>query len=247
MGKVIHPAYSGYLPYCIADQDAAAILEYEYPPSPAFLGGIVFKVDWEDAMMVWWRVREWEFRVFGNRIKLQDPDVSLDFGSMSGSTWASFWIDPLKKEEEKVCLGTVINESYFATASIPGYETWVGTTSPPTTGNPPVPVYPRTLNYDLSRLGFAYGSGGIKLVYDRDDNKYFMEFVVEWSGQLNQLETLRIIFPSPTHGQPDKIYTIIGSASEPPVGVTMEIRPRLYWPYEGTYNTSTGKFILPEP
>ena len=212
MGKVLSAQGSGYFPVCIPEGET-----YPYQPT--------IPLTLEQAMALFWRVKVWEAKISG-QWAIPSDGAFVYYTYFDGDSYEDMAISgntpEINSEEQYICNG----------AEIFLYErgVYLGVEYPD--GN--------SYSYEL----------GLYLQYCFSDNfntrrngKTYYPFIVLGTGNSFSdgasntavigsfnFKLLNDTFTGP-------IYTIVPTATG---SVQIDIRAKEYWPYGGTYDTTTG-------
>jgi hypothetical protein len=212
MGKVLSAQGSGYFPICI-------------PKLEPYLYQTTIPLTLEQAMALFWRVKVWEAKVSGGWNDPNDPDYGTTtfINSNSYVNMVAQGVTPeINSEAEYICNGNGLFE--FSRLIEVNRETPSGNSSG--TG-PLIMQYGFSSDFDARRSGNTYYPYFIiSTISCSSENASGFSVV----GAFN----LRIS----THVITGFLYTLIERSA---IGdVQIDIRPKEYWSYDGTWNTETG-------
>ena len=201
MGKVLHASYSGYFPTCIINQTPTPPEEY-------------LSLTLEEAMALFWRVRDWEARASGS---FYNASISSNIEYTSNSFSQLTPTIVIEEEKNLVCKGS---ETFFFSRD--------GTVI--ITPDEGTPVNSEGIIY------FQYIFSSIK----KAGSTYYPSFTISFVDSLTYFYTAKI----GTYNIKYLDYDFSGDLFGPDGSsgaVLIEVKAKEYWSYGDTYNTTTGK------
>jgi hypothetical protein len=221
MGKVLHASASGYFTSCL--EEVGAIPDLAVFSAPVGMSLI-------DAMAVFWRVRSWEASITGTQFETA-PAGTFRYRYPSVDNYQTFWTNPYSLEEARVCEVPGLPGSQFnalGVITIPVIVTF------PSEENPD-PPYPLTIPGNFG-LGIIFADLRVK----KNNEEYFVNLESDgnWTTGFFGSYDLGVqqvqIFEN-TYSVPLKNFSQFPSGS-----VNIKMRPKEWWSFGGTYDTTTG-------